>query len=264
MSDAAAILEQAVRAAREAGEWIFGRLGSITRVEKKERADFVTSADRYSEDLIIRILKDAFPDHVILAEESPAEHSAGECRWIIDPLDGTTNYIHSFPMFSVSIAYEEQGRVRVGVIFDPMKNELFHAVRGEGAYLNGKRLSVSKPGSLEDCLVATGFPFKQRHRIEAYLASFKDVFLRVSDIRRAGSAALDLAYVAAGRVDGFWEIGLQPWDVAAGSLLIHEAGGFMSDFSGTSSGIWEGNVLAGSRPVHAELQKLVVPHFSSF
>jgi len=260
MIDTGVILEQSIVAARQAGAVLREKLGSLTQIEKKELADFVTDADRTSENLIVGIILKAFPEHTILAEESPERNRSGHQRWIIDPLDGTTNYIHSFPMFSVSIAYEEAGQIRVGVVFDPLKNELFHAVRGEGAYLNDRRLKVSQPGSLEDCLIATGFPFKQRGRIDPYLGAFKDIFVKVSDIRRAGSAALDLAYLAAGRVDGFWEIGLQPWDVAAGSLLIHEAGGVMSDFSGRSSGIWEGDIVAGSRAVQTELLQIVGRH----
>ncbi|MBM4128679.1 MAG: inositol monophosphatase [Nitrospira sp.] len=252
-------LDTAVRAARLAGETVLDQLGKISKrdIDLKQASDFVTSVDRQSEKLIITSIKERFPDHHILAEESIKE-SAGEAyRWIIDPLDGTTNFIHGYPVFSVSIALERREEIILGVTFDPLRNEIFSCEKGEGAFLNGNKIKVSEISNVKNSLITTGFPFRNKVLIDSYLRLFKNLFLRVSDMRRAGSAALDLAYLACGRCDGFFEIGLSPWDIAAGSLLIEEAGGVISDFSGGSGYLWTGNIVAGNQIVHNEILKEV-------
>lgn len=252
-------LNTAVKAAKLAGEVILNNLGMILEedVALKQSSDFVTRVDKDSEQVIINTIKKSFPDHHFLAEESIKEPESEEYRWIIDPLDGTTNYIHGFPAFSVSIALENKKELILGVILDPLRNELFTAVKGKGAFLNGQQVKVSAVSSLKDCLVATGFPFRKKELIDAYLKLFKNIFHRVSDIRRAGSAALDLAYLASGRCDGFFEIGLSPWDIAAGSIMIKESGGVITDFGGGTDYLLTGNVVAGPPAVHKEILKEV-------
>ncbi|MBI4844545.1 MAG: inositol monophosphatase [Nitrospirae bacterium] len=248
-------LETAVKASRIAGEAILHNLGKLSSwdIDTKQRADFVTRADKESEDIIIKIIKQNYPGHAILAEESMNEASSSEYRWIIDPLDGTTNFIHGFPVFSVSIALEHKGEITAGVVYDPLRKESFTVLKGYGAYLNCKQLKRLGAADLSLSLISTGFPFKKREHIDNYLALFKKVFSKVSDIRRAGSAALDLAYLAAGRVDGFFEIGLSPWDIAAGSLLIKEVGGIVTDFGGEADYLATGNIIAASPSLHHEL-----------
>ncbi len=227
------MLNIAVRAARTAGNVItrsMARLDSIS-IEAKDRNDFVTEVDREAENAIIGILRKAYPRHGILAEES-GQSDGDDYQWIIDPLDGTTNFLHGFPQFAVSIALRHKGRLEQAVVYDPLSQELFTATRGDGAYLNDRRIRVSNRKGLEGALLGTGFPFKAQHHLETYLDMFRALFPQSAGIRRAGSAALDLAFVAAGRLDGFWEIGLSTWDMAAGVLLIQEAGGLSSDFSG--------------------------------
>jgi myo-inositol-1(or 4)-monophosphatase len=251
-------VETAERTARKAGAFILRHLGSLSaeEISRKQAADFVTSVDKQSERLIIETIREAFPDHGILTEESGGIE-ARETRWIVDPLDGTTNFIHSYPVFSVSLALEARGQLLLGTVFDPLRDELFTAVRGGGATLNGRPIKVSHPGSLGDCLITTGFPFRRKEMIDAYLDAFKGIFLKVSDLRRAGSAALDLSHLASGRCDGFFELGLSPWDVAAGAVLIEEAGGVVTDFSGGADFLRTGNVVAGAPGVHGELLKEV-------
>lgn len=247
-------LAAAVIAARRAGTIIVRDLGSLSGsdIEQKQAADFVTKVDRRSEAAIIQTVRESFPDHTFLAEETLKEPPGGY-RWIIDPLDGTTNYIHGFPAFCVSIALENDGRLILGVVFDPLRDELFHAVQGGGAYLNNRRIRVSSGRSVSEALVATGFPFRKKDSLDQYLTLFRGVFSRVSDIRRAGSAALDLSYVACGRLDGFFERGLGPWDIAAGSLLIAEAGGVISYMDGGTGFLYSGEVVAGNDSVHRML-----------
>jgi len=220
------MLNIAVRAARSAGNVIIrniDRLDSIA-VQTKDRNDFVSEVDRQAEQEIIGVLRKAYPDHAILAEES-GEQAGNDYQWIIDPLDGTTNFLHGFPQYAVSIALRHKGRLEQGVVYDPVRQELFTATRGGGAMLNERRIRVSSRRTLEGALLGTGFPFKSQQHLESYLQMFRVLFPQTAGIRRAGSAALDLAYVAAGRFDGFWEIGLSVWDMAAGVLLIQEAGG---------------------------------------
>ncbi len=250
--------EVAVRAAREAGSFLLENLGKMKAgdIEEKRASDYVTRIDRESETIIMEIIKETFENHLFLTEESVRDESTDEYRWIIDPLDGTTNYIHGYPVFSVSIALQYRGEIITGVVFDPVRDELFAAGKGAGAYLNGGRLDISKGDvDVRNSLIATGFPFREKEIIVRYLELFRSIFLGVSDIRRAGSAAIDLAYVASGRCDGFFEIGLSPWDVAAGSLLILEAGGVVTDFKGGNRYVETGNIVAGSRAVHEFLLK---------
>lgn len=257
-------LGTAVSAARLAGDIIINNLGHLSKedVQTKQAFDFVTKVDRWSEALIMQTIREKFPSHRFLTEETLKEEDTGNYRWIIDPLDGTTNYIHSYPMFSVSIALEYQSEVVLGVVFDPLKDELFHAAKGNGSFLNNKKISVSEVNTLQRSLIATGFPFRAKGMIDHYLRAFKEVFLGVSDIRRAGSAAIDLAYVAAGRFEGFFELALSPWDVAAGSILITEAGGAITDFAGGNDYLLTGNIIAGNIRVHNEILKVVRRVFS--
>ena len=252
-------LETAVTAAQNAGAFILENLGKISNddIDIKQRSDFVTYVDRESEQLILNTIKDLFPGHHFLAEESLKDTDGHEYRWIIDPLDGTTNFIHSYPSFSVSIALEHNNEIILGVIFDPQKKELFTAEKGKGAFLNDQPIRISNITDISSGLVATGFPFKRKEMIDLYLQLFKNILFRVSDIRRAGSAALDLAHLACGRCEAFFEIGLSPWDIAAGVILIKEAGGMVTDFGGGTDYLRTGNIVAGSPIVHPEILKEV-------
>lgn len=255
------MLNIAIRAARSAGNIItrhVDRLDSLT-VQTKDRNDFVSEVDNQAEQEIISILRKAYPDHGILAEESGST-SGDDYEWIIDPLDGTTNFLHGFPQFAVSIALRHKGRLEQGVVYDPMRQELFTATRGAGAMLNDKRIRVSKQKGLEGALLGTGFPFKAQQHLDAYLNMFRALFPQTAGIRRPGSAALDLAYVASGRLDGFWEIGLNTWDMAAGILIIQEAGGISSDFLGGHDFLESGNLVSGNPKVFAEILKAIRPH----
>lgn len=245
-------LDTAVAAARAAGDFMVSRLGSVSSgdIGLKQASDFVTFVDRESEALIIKTIRERFPAHRFFAEESTREEGTEGYRWIIDPLDGTTNFIHQFPVFAVSIALQFNKEIIAGVIFEPLRNDLYTAEQGKGAYLNGKRLSVSAVADPAFSLVATGFPFKRKELLSAYLELFKTILLKVSDQRRAGSAALDLAYLAAGRCEAFYEIGLGAWDIAAGSLLVREAGGIVTDFGGGGKYITTGNIVAGNPALH--------------
>jgi myo-inositol-1(or 4)-monophosphatase len=247
-------LEIAVKAAKLAGQIIVEHLGKISKkdIDLKKASDFVTIIDKESEKVIIDTIKKHFPDHLFLAEESLKECGRETYRWIIDPLDGTTNYIHSYPVFSISIALEYKEEIIAGVILDPLRNELFWTEKGTGAYLNCAPIEVSKV-EMSESLVTTGFPFRSKEMIDTYMKLFKNVFLKVGDLRRSGSAALDLAYLACGRCDGFFELGLSPWDIAAGSLLIKEAGGIVTDFAGGAHYLGTGNIVAGNPAIHKEV-----------
>ena len=260
------MLTIAVKAARRAGG-IINRAAQnldLLHVSRKAHSDFVSEVDGAAEEAIIGTLRDAYPDHAILAEESGAQGDAGksEYRWLIDPLDGTTNFLHGFPHYSVSIGLMHKNLLTQAVVYNPSANELFTASRGGGAYLNDHRLRVSKRDKLGDCLIGTGFPFREFTHAEAYLSIFKDIMPRVAGIRRPGSAALDLAYVAAGRYDGFWEFGLSPWDMAAGCLLITEAGGLVGDMEGNDTYMHSGNVLAGNPRIFGQLLQIIAPHLT--
>jgi myo-inositol-1(or 4)-monophosphatase len=257
------MLNTAVKAARRAGNIIIRATRNLDIVAVREKAanDFVSEVDREAERAIISTLHEAYPGHAILAEESGAK-GASEYRWIVDPLDGTTNFLHGFPHFAVSIALEHRGIVTQAVIYDPSRNDLFTASRGRGAFLNEARIRVTKRLHLRGGLVGTGFPFKEVVNIEAYLAMLRDMMKSTAGVRRAGSATLDLAYVAAGRLDGFWELGLSPWDVAAGSLLVTEAGGLVGDLEGNEGWMESGNIVAGSPKVFGELLQILAPHLT--
>jgi myo-inositol-1(or 4)-monophosphatase len=250
------MLNIAVKAARKAGNIISraSRDIDLIKVETKRRNDFVTEVDRASENVIIEVLREAYPNHAILAEESGASKgSQADYVWIIDPLDGTTNFIHSVPHYCISIGLQHKGVMQQGVIFDPIKNELFTATRGAGAYLNDKRIRVSSRDRIADALIGTGFPFRDTSFLDRYMTMFKAVTLNCTGVRRPGAAALDLAYVAAGRFDGFWEIGLAPWDVAAGALLVLEAGGLIGNLEGEGDFMETGEVAAGNPKVFAQM-----------
>ncbi len=252
------MLTVAVRAARRAGS-IINRaardLEGLT-VTTKRQNDFVTEVDQAAEAAVIEIVRKAYPDHAVLAEESGASGKS-DYVWIIDPLDGTTNFIHGFPQYAVSIALQHRGVLTQAVVYDPGRNELFTASKGRGAFLNDRRIRVSRRTRLDGALIGTGFPFRQLEHLEEYVRAFKRVTGHTAGVRRAGAAALDLAYVAAGRLDGFWEIGLSPWDVAAGALLILEAGGLVSDFDGEANYLSAGRVVCGAPKVFAPLLQLV-------
>jgi len=258
------MLNTAIKAARLAGSIINRGTRDLDAlaVSKKRPNDFVTEIDQAAEDAIIGTLSKAYPGHAILAEESGASAAGdgSEYRWVIDPLDGTTNFIHGFPQYCVSIALMHKGRVTQAVIFDPTRNELFTATRGAGAYLNDRRIRVSRRVQLADSLVGTGFPFRNLAHLDRYVAMFKDVTRNCAGIRRAGSAALDLAYVACGRLDAFWEIGLAPWDMAAGSLLITEAGGLIGDLRGEPGYLDSGEVVGGNPRVFGQMMQILAPH----
>ena len=256
-----ALLNIAVRAARAAGEVIvrsLNRLESLT-VTSKGRNDFVSEVDHAAEEAIIRLIRRHYPDHAFLAEESGRFGNA-DTLWIIDPLDGTTNFLHGFPTFAVSVACQQKGRLEHAVVYDPMSQELFTASRGSGAHLDNRRIRVSKQRALEGALIGTGFPYRANTRfMDCYLAMLKAVMEHTAGVRRPGAAALDLAYVAAGRTDAFWEIGLSPWDTAAGTLLILEAGGRIGTLTGGEFR-QNGNVLAGTPKVYSALLELLAPY----
>jgi myo-inositol-1(or 4)-monophosphatase len=257
------MLNTAVKAARRAGNIISRATRNLDVVAVREKAanDFVTEIDREAERAIISTLHEAYPGHAILAEESGAS-GASEYQWVIDPLDGTTNFLHAFPQYCVSIALEHRGIVTQAVIYDPARNDLFTASRGRGAFLNDTRIRVSKRMHMKSGLIGTGLPYKDLAHLDAYMAMLRDVMKGSAGVRRAGSAALDLAFVAAGRLDGFWEIGLSRWDMAAGSLLITEAGGLVSDLEGNDGWMHSGNIVAGTPKVFVELLQILAPHLT--
>ena len=257
------MLNIAVRAARNAGNLIvraLDRVGQLS-VTAKSRNDFVTEVDKQAEQEIIATLRKSYPNHGILAEESGTQ-AGDEYQWIIDPLDGTTNFLHGFPQFAVSIALQHRKRLEQAVVYDPLSQELFTASRGAGAQLNEMRIRVATRTSLDGALLGTGFPFKDQQHLDAYLEMFRALLPPTAGIRRAGSAALDLAYVASGRLDGFWEIGLSKWDMAAGILLIQEAGGLVGDLSGGHDYLESGNLVTGTPKVFAAMLKKIRPHIT--
>ena len=255
------MLNVAIKAARAAGS-IINRAAldvEAVRVSQKQVNDFVTEVDHASEAAIIDTLTTAYPDHGFLAEESGTQHGNPHADhiWIIDPLDGTTNFIHGFPVYCVSIALQVRGRIEQAVVYDPSRNDLFTATRGRGAFLNDRRIRVSKRTQLKECLVSTGFPFRAGDNFNHYLLMMGDVMQKTAGLRRPGSAALDLAYVAAGYTDAFFETGLSPWDVAAGSLLVTEAGGLVGNFTGESDFLEQREMLAGNPRVYGQLVPLL-------
>jgi myo-inositol-1(or 4)-monophosphatase len=245
--------EFAVELAHNAGALLIEKLDQSVEIHYKGDINLVTEADKASENLIIEAIRRKFPDHGILSEESPEILDGSSMRWIIDPLDGTTNYAHGYPVFCVSIALEKDGMIVLGVIYDPTRRDTFFAVRGVGAYLNGERLTVSKTADLNRSLLATGFPYDIRESKENNLSNFNTMAKEAQAVRRAGAAALDMAYVACGRFDGFWELKLKPWDTAAASLLIAEAGGKTTDIMGRPWNILSPHILASNGRIHEQM-----------
>ncbi len=257
------MLNIAVRAARNAGRIVlryFERVDSL-KITDKGRNDFVSDVDRAAEIAIIQELRGKFPDHAILAEES-GSNGRGEHEWIIDPLDGTTNYLHGFPQFSISIGLRWRGQMQQAVVYDPLREELFTASRGGGALLNDRKLRVSPRRDLEGALIGTGIPFREHGHLDVYLKMLRAMIEGTAGIRRPGSAALDFAYVAAGRLDGFWELDLAPWDFAAGALLVTEAGGTVSDLAGGDRYFDTCNLVAGGIKVHRAMLDRLRPFLS--
>ena len=250
-----------VQVARDAGNVLVDRLGRALQVSNKGAIDLVTEADLASEKLIIERIRSHYPRHAILAEESGASEDSGnplaaEWKWIIDPLDGTTNYAHGYPCFCVSIGVERAGKLELGVVYDPMRNEMFAAERGQGATLNERPVRVSKVDDLGRAMLCTGFPYNVRERPD-FARDFTNFTMHAQAVRRDGSAALDLAYIACGRFDGFWEDGLNPWDLAAGVLLIEEAGGRVTDFNGTALDIYSAKVIASNGLIHDSMRQVL-------
>jgi myo-inositol-1(or 4)-monophosphatase len=253
------MLNIAVRAARRAGS-IINRAsldGGGLKVRAKQARDFVTQVDDAAEQAILDVVRKAYPEHGFLAEESGASAGRGEYVWIIDPLDGTTNFIHGFPQYCVSIGVQHRGALAHAVIYDPGRNELFTASKGAGAFLNDRRIRVSKCARLDEALVGTGFPFKELTRLERYTKQLTNVMQGAAGVRRAGAAALDFAYVACGRLDAFWEMGLSPWDMAAGALVVQEAGGLVADLAGEQSYLQSGDVCAATPKIFPALLEAV-------
>lgn len=258
------MLNTAIKAARRAAAIINRASFDIDRVKFTEKMpnDFVTEVDQAAEQAIIEVLTTAYPTHAILAEESGASanlHDDNEHVWIIDPLDGTTNFIHGFPQYCVSIALQHRGQITQAVVYDPTRNDLFTASKGAGSYLNDKRLRVTKRDRLQDALIGTGFPFRNMQGLEEYIEMFRIMTQKCAGLRRPGAAALDLAYVAAGRLDGFFEKDLKPWDMAAGSLLITEAGGIVGTFAGESDYLYKDEVIAGTPKIFAQMVAALAP-----
>lgn len=254
------MLNIAIRAARNAGAIIQRSSENVSQltISKKSKNDFVSEVDRLAEQEIIQMIKYHYPDHSILAEES-GEHKGNEYTWVIDPLDGTTNFLHGYPQYSVSIALKNKGKTEVGVVYDPLRDELFTAEKGGGAMLNNRKIRVSKQTDLSTALLGTGFPFKFPQHLDAYMHMFKALTPTTAGIRRAGSAALDLAYLSMGRLDGFWEIGLKEWDMAAGILLVQEAGGVVTDFSFNDEFVKSGNIITGNPKMHQAIYQAIEP-----
>ncbi|MFN3302245.1 MAG: inositol monophosphatase family protein [Roseateles sp.] len=258
------MLNVAVKAARAAGA-IINRASldlEAMRLTTKSPNDFVTEVDHAAEGAIIETLLQAYPNHGILAEESGRNHGArdSEYVWIIDPLDGTTNFIHGFPVYCVSIALAFRGKVEQAVVYDPTRNDLFYATKGRGAFLNDKRLRVSKRTRMSDALIGTGFPFRRGDNFKRYMKMFEEVMQHCAGLRRPGAAALDLCYVAAGYYDAFFETGLQPWDIAAGSLIVSEAGGLIGNFTGEADFLHQREVVAGNPKIYAQLVQMLTPY----
>ena len=258
------MLNVAIKAARAAGA-IINRASldlDLLKVNTKSPNDFVTEVDQAAEQAVIDVLLTAYPGHGILAEESGRAHGAkdSDYLWIIDPLDGTTNFIHGLPVYAVSIALAFRGQVQQAVVYDPTRNDMFYASKGRGAFVNDKRLRVSKRVRLTECLIGTGFPFRKGDNFKRYLQMFEEVMQSCAGLRRPGAAALDLCYVAAGYYDGFFESGLSPWDIAAGSLMVTEAGGLIGNFTGEADYLYQREVVAGSPKIYGQLVQILSPY----
>ncbi|MBV7315166.1 inositol-1-monophosphatase [Shewanella sp. NIFS-20-20] len=259
------MLTIAVRAARAAGQTVMRAYHDSDKIEVSAKGmnDFVTNVDKEAESAIVYQIRKSYPDHTIVGEENGENRGTNnDYIWIVDPLDGTNNFVKGIPHFAVSIALQIKGKTEVAVVYDPVRDELFSAVRGQGAKFNDRRIRVGQSNDLSSAIIATGFPFKARQHTESYFAMLGEVFNQCADIRRAGSAALDLAYVAAGRVEGYFELGLKPWDIAAGDLICREAGATVTDFTGGHNYLTSGNIVAGSPKVTSNLVKTFRPHLN--
>jgi len=257
------MIEIARQAALEAGAFLLEQYGRVSEkdIRRKTQNDFISFVDEHSEQIIVETIRSRFPTHAFLAEESGQSEDKNAYRWIIDPLDGTTNYLSGVPVFAVSIALEYEQELILGIVYDPIRQELFEAQKGQGAQLNNNPIKVSKKQLMSESLIATGFPFKTKQFLNSYLQAFEQIFSQSIGMRRLGAAAIDLAYVAAGRFDGFWEIGLQPWDVAAGALLVREAGGAITDFWGSNDFMFNHYMLASNGLIQSEMQEILKLHF---
>jgi myo-inositol-1(or 4)-monophosphatase len=258
------VLNVAVEAAHAAANIIRRQVQHVDAIpiERKARHDYVSEVDKACEEEIVRQIRRYYPEHAFLGEEGGAQ-GEGEATWVIDPLDGTSNYLHGIPHFAISIAQQVNGRSEHGVVYDVMRDEMFTASRGKGAYLNQKRIRCSARASLDEAVLATAFPFRQRKQLQAYARVFQAVFARVEDFRRAGTASLDLAWVAAGRLDGYFELGMKPWDVAAGTLLVREAGGVVMDWQGSDDAEHSGTILAAPYKLMTPLSQLVAKNWKA-
>jgi myo-inositol-1(or 4)-monophosphatase len=257
MEDDDRFMRVAVAAAKEAGRIQKRQFGKRTQVEYKGETNPVTEVDKLSEEAIVRIILESFPDHDVLTEETPFEGTGSPFRWIVDPLDGTTNYIREYPSFAVSIGLEVEGTMQVGVAYQPILDELFCAGKGKGATLNGRKIHVSEVDLLDRSFLCTGFPYAIREDPDLYLGYFREFIIRSFALRRPGSAVIDLCYLAAGRFDGFWEMKLHAWDVAAGSLIVTEAGGKVTDFRGQPFDLYSDEVLASNGLIHDEMLQVM-------
>ena len=257
------MLNIAIRAARSGGRVLLRYFDHVDTLDVQSKGvhDFVSEVDRNSEQAIIEVLRQSYPDHAILAEES-GSRPGNDYQWVVDPLDGTTNYLHGLPHFSISIALKYRGRLEVGVVYDPIREEMFTTSRGSGAQLNDRKLRVTNCKELKNSLLGTGFPYRDFQHLDAYMGMLKDLAVKAAGIRRPGSAALDFAYLAAGRNDGFWELGLSEWDIAAGALLVREAGGIVTDIAGGENHLKSGNVIAGGIKVHNAMLRTIQPHLT--
>lgn len=250
-------LEVAEKTAREAGVVLLENLGKVKKIEFKAKNSLVTEVDKLSEEIIINNIKKSFPSHDIFAEESGRHSENSDYLWLIDPIDGTTNYAHAYPFFSISIALEVKGEVEIGLVYDPVKDEMFTAEAGKGAYLNGELIKVSKSDSIEHSHVCTGFMHEVEWMVEVNIKHFGNFIRRARAVRRDGSAALDVCYVACGRFDGFWELGLNPWDTAAAVLILKEAGGQVTTFSGDEYSIYIKEILASNSIIHGQMMEIL-------
>ncbi|MSO71003.1 MAG: inositol monophosphatase [Alphaproteobacteria bacterium] len=261
MTQSSALIHVMDRAARKAGRALVRDFGEVEllQVSKKGAADFVSAADLRAEQTLKEELARARPDFIFEGEETGVGAGSGKTRWLVDPLDGTTNFLHGIPHFAISIAVVEDGKITAGLVYSPLLDEVYSAASGEGAFVGRRRLRVSARSALKESLIATGIPYLGRGDHKHYLSTLECVMGKVAGIRRFGSAALDLAYVAAGRFDGFWEFGLKPWDVAAGIILVREAGGFVTDARGGEDMLGTGDIVAGNGAIHQELRTLLSP-----
>lgn len=256
-------LDIAREAALQAGVILKEHFGKLcpSMINEKAKNDFVTDVDKRSEELIKNIIRSHFNDHDILAEESLAKRRSSPFLWIIDPLDGTSNYIHGLPNFAISIALEIEEELTIGLIYEPLREIIYSAIKNQGAFKNNRRMNISHRRMINNSLIATGFPFRIKDFIDAYLKSFRELFMHASGIRRGGSACLDLAYTAEGIFGGFFEVALSPWDMAAGALLVKEAGGIVTDFNGSNQYLKTGNIIAANKGVHDEMLKIIQKTF---